>query len=58
MGGYWEYVTFPEAYRIVFNPEMNRAMVFFKFIYRGGDVYMEKKDGEWTVVDFRFTWIE
>jgi len=57
-GGYWEYVTFPEAYRIVFNPEMNRAMVFFKFIYRGGDVYLEKKDGEWTVVDFRFTWIE
>lgn len=57
-GGYWEYVTFPEAYRIVFNPEMNRAMVFFRFIYRGGDVYMEKKDGEWTVVDFRFTWIE
>ena len=57
-GGYWEYVTFPEAYRIVFNPEMNRAIVFFKFIYEGGDVYLEKKDGEWRVVDTRFTWME
>ena len=57
-GGYWEYVTFPEAFRIVLNTEMNRAIVYFSFIYEGGDVYLEKKDGEWVVVETRFTWIE
>lgn len=57
-GGYWEYVTFPEAYSMVFNPEMSRAIVFFRIIYEGGEVYLEKKDGEWRVVDARITWIE
>ena len=57
-GGYWEYVTFPKANSIILNPEMNRAIVLFRFIYGGGEVYLEKKGGEWTVVDTRFTWIE
>ena len=49
-GGYWEYVTFPKAVNIIFNKEMNRAIVNFRFIYEGGEVSLEKKDGEWTVV--------
>lgn len=57
-GGYWQYETYPEANQIIFNPEMNRAVVMFRFVYEGGEAILEKQNGEWEVVDFRFTWIE
>jgi hypothetical protein len=57
-GGYWQYETYPKANQIFFNPEMNRAVVLFRFVYEGGQVTLEKQNGEWAVVDSRFTWIE
>lgn len=57
-GGYWQYETYPEAEQIIFNPEMNRAVVMFRFVYEGGEAVLEKQNGEWKVVDTRFTWIE
>ena len=57
-GGYWQYETYPKAEQIIFNPEMNRAVVLFRFVYEGGQVILEKQNGEWTVVDTRFIWIE
>ena len=38
--------------------EMQRAVVFFRCVYEGGEVYLEKKDGEWTIFSGRLTWIE
>ena len=57
-GAYWQYETYPEANQIIFNPEMNRAVVLFQYVYEGGEAVLEKQNGEWKVVDFRFTWIE
>ena len=57
-GGYWQYETYPEAEQIIFNPEMNRAVVMFRFVYEGGEAVLEKQNGEWKVLDTRFTWIE
>ena len=57
-GGYWQYETYPKAEQIIFNPEMNLAVVLFRFVYEGGQVILEKQNGEWTVVDTRFIWIE
>lgn len=57
-GGYWQYETYPKANQIIFNPEMNRAVVMFRFVYEGGEAILEKQNGEWKVVDVRFTWIE
>ena len=57
-GGYWQYETYPKAEQIIFNPEMNRAVVLFRFVYEGGQVILEKQNGEWTIVDTRFIWIE
>ena len=37
---------------------MNRAVVLFQYVYEGGEAILEKQNGEWKVVDFRFTWIE
>ena len=57
-GGYWQYETYPRAVEIIFNPEMNRAVVKFQYVYEGGEAILENQNGEWKVVDFRFTWIE
>ena len=57
-GGYWQYETYPEANSIIFDTRMQRAVVNFRFIYEGGVVYLEKKDGEWTVVSGELTWME
>ena len=57
-GGYWQYETYPKANQIIFNPEMNRAVVLFRFVYEGGEAILEKHNGEWKMVDLRFTWIE
>lgn len=37
---------------------MNRAVVMFRYVYEGGEAVLEKRNGEWVVVDLRFTWIE
>ena len=57
-GGYWQYETYPKANSIIIDARMQRAIVNFRFIYEGGEVYMEKQNGEWTVVSGRLTWIE
>lgn len=57
-GGYWQYETYPRASQIIFNPEMNRAVVLFRFVYEGGQVTLEKQKGEWVIVDSRFIWVE
>ena len=57
-GSYWQYVTYPEAYSIIFDSSMQRAVVNFRFVYEGGEVYLEKKNGEWVVVSGKLTWIE
>lgn len=57
-GGYWQYETYPKANQIIFDREMQRAVVFFRCVYEGGEAYMEKQNGEWTVVSGRLTWIE
>ena len=57
-GGYWQYETYPKANSIIFDREMQRAVVFFRCVYEGGEVYLEKKDGEWTIFSGRLTWIE
>ena len=57
-GGYWQFETYPKANQIIFNPEMNRAVVMFRYVYEGGEAVLEKRNGEWKVVDARFTWME
>ena len=57
-GGYWQYETYPNANSIIFDHEMQRAIVYFRFVYEGGEVYLEKQNGEWTVVSGKLTWIE
>jgi len=57
-GGYWQYETYPEANSIIFDREMQRAVVYFRCVYEGGEVYLEKKDGKWTIFSGQLTWME
>ncbi|MBR5083405.1 MAG: hypothetical protein IKX33_02305 [Prevotella sp.] len=57
-GGYWQYETYPKATSIVFDSQMQRAVVYFRFVYEGGEVTLEKQNGEWTIVSGKLTWIE
>lgn len=57
-GGYWQYETYPKASSIIFDSNMQRAVVNFRFIYEGGEAFLEKQNGEWTVVSGKLTWIE
>ena len=57
-GGYWQYETYPKATIIVFDSQMQRAVVFFRFVYEGGEVILEKQNGEWTFVSGKLTWME
>ena len=57
-GGYWQYETYPKASSIVFDSQMQRAIVFFRFVYEGGKVILEKQNGKWTIISGKLTWIE
>ncbi len=57
-GGYWQYETYPKANSIIFDSSMQRAVVNFRFVYEGGEVYLEKQNDEWVVVSGKLTWIE
>lgn len=54
----WEYCTKPYAERIMFNKDLNRAMVSFRLIFCGGVAILEKQDGVWSIVDAKITWID
>ena len=57
-GGYWQYETYPKAGLIIFDTTMQRAVVRFRFAYGGGDAFLEKQNGEWTIVSGQLTWME
>ena len=57
-GGYWQYETYPQANLIVFDSQMQRAVVYFRFVYEGGVVILGKENDKWTMVSSQFIWIE
>lgn len=57
-GGYWQYETYPKAYGIVFDEQLQRAVIHYRIVYGGGYAIMEKRDGKWTFVEAHDTWVE
>ena len=57
-GGYWHLETHPEASVIVINPEMTKALIYFRLVYEGGSAYLERQNGEWVLKESKLTWIE
>jgi len=54
----WDYYTKPSVESIMFNKELNRAVVSFQLIYCGGIAIMEKQDGVWTIVDAQIAYLD
>jgi hypothetical protein len=57
-GGYWQLYSYPQAYSITFDKDMQYAKINFRMIYEGGEAILKNNNGEWTVLSARRTWIE
>jgi hypothetical protein len=56
--GGWQIETFPFVNDIVFNSEMNEAVIFFRIYSWGGEAIFNLIDNKWVMLDSRLTWIE
>ena len=57
-GGYWHINTHPEVDRISLNDRMDKAKVYFRLVYQGGEAELEKINNQWKLIDSQLTWIE
>lgn len=57
-GLYWHLATHPQIHQIVFNKPLNKAIIYFRVGYQGGEVILKKQANQWTIIESRVTWIE
>ncbi|MBK7440347.1 MAG: hypothetical protein IPI65_02110 [Bacteroidetes bacterium] len=57
-GGYWQLHSYPTAYAITFDHEMQYAIIDFRMIYEGGEALLKNVNGSWVLVSSELTWIE
>lgn len=57
-GGYWHLETHPEIRIIIFNKTLNKAKIYFRVGYQGGEATLKKRDNGWTIMNSKATWIE
>jgi hypothetical protein len=57
-GGYWQLLSYPSAYSITFDKDMNYAIVDFRMVYEGGEAILKNDNGHWEIITARRTWIE
>lgn len=54
----WNLFSHPSIPRIIFSNGFNKAWVDINFGGMGGLAFIEKKSGNWTLVEIKRTWIE
>lgn len=57
-GGYWQLLSYPVAYSIIFDSQMHYAKINFRMVYEGGEAILENQNGQWVLLSSRRTWIE
>jgi hypothetical protein len=57
-GGYWHLETHPFVSQILFNRQINRALVEFRVGYQGGEGLLVREAGIWKIKESHATWIE
>ena len=57
-GNYWHLEAQPFVYRIAIDDNFETAVLFFQKGYQGGYAKYLKKESEWKLDFFEFTWIE
>jgi len=51
-------ITTPNASSITFNKSFTKALVHFRVFYQFGEAYLERKNGDWKLIDSKLTAIE
>jgi hypothetical protein len=57
-GGYWQMYSYPVVSTITFDKAFNNALIEFRMVYEGGEAYLRKVNGTWTLIGAQRTWIE
>ena len=57
-GGYWYLYSFPEAYSVTFDKDMEYAIIDFRVVYEGGEAILKREGKTWTLISSKMTWIE
>jgi len=57
-GGYWQLLSYPQAYSVIFDKNMQYAKVEFRMVYQGGEAFLKNENGSWKMIFSRITWIE
>jgi hypothetical protein len=57
-GGYWELYSFPRVFSLIFDKNMEYAIINFKMIYEGGYARLKREGEEWILIESKLTWIE
>ena len=57
-GGYWQLLSYPQAYSITFDNDMKYARIDFRLVYGGGEALLKNEERVWTLISSKLTWIE
>jgi len=57
-GWYWHLSTHPFINQIVFNKTLDKAKIYFRVGYQGGEATLEKNSNVWVINESKATWIE
>lgn len=57
-GAYWQLLTYPQVNIMVFDKNREYVKVFFRIVYQGGEAYLKKENGKWSLISSKLTWIE
>ena len=56
--GGWHIETHPYINIIIFNKSLNKAKIYFRVGYQGGEATLEKNNSVWIISESKETWIE
>jgi len=57
-GGYWQLYSYPVVSTITFDKDFSNALIEYRMVYEGGEAYLKKVHGAWTLIGAQRTWIE
>lgn len=56
--GGWHFITHPEVSSMMFEENLQKATVFFRIRYEGGEAVFERTNAGWRMISSTLTWIE
>ncbi len=56
--GGWHYITHPEVSSVIFEKNLQKATVYFRIRYQGGEAIFERTSSGWQMISSTLTWIE